>query len=152
MKIITSDNGSEFLNAELLQFLSENGIQHETSASYCPSSNGRIEREIRTIKDTARTIMQRYKTPEFLWAESVATAVYVRNRLLSKQSPDLTAYEQVFKKKPRLSHFRVFGCEAIVHMPDVKAQSGNRREKGLFLWDTQRTVRNIGSLIRKGES
>src|SRR5207247_11247826 len=58
VKMLVSDNGTEFTNIRLARFLSEKGILHKKSAPYCPESNGRIEREIRTIKESAKTMMQ----------------------------------------------------------------------------------------------
>ena len=117
VKTIKSDNGTEFVNLELKQYFSEMGIVHQTSAPYCPESNGRVEREMRTLKDTARTMMQQSGVPEFLWAEAIATTVYIHNRVLDKQSPTLTAFEQVFGKKPSMEHVRTFGCTAYAQVP-----------------------------------
>lgn len=114
VKMFVSDNGTEFVNQSLREFFAEYGIIHKTSAAYCPEANGRIEREMRTLKDTCRAMIKKYK---FLWAEAIATSVYVHNRLLDKQSSEITAFEQVFKKKPDLSNLRVFGCKAFTHIP-----------------------------------
>ena len=59
VKAFKSDNGTEFVNKDLASYFEEKGIMHHTSAPYCPESNGRIEREMRTVKDTARAMMQR---------------------------------------------------------------------------------------------
>ena len=120
LKIFRSDNGTEFVNSAMKCFLDQNGTIHETSVPYCPESNGKIEREMRTIKDSARTMLQQAKLPDFLWAEATATSVYVHNRLLNKQTGNKTALEQIFKRKPNLSHLRVFGCNAFSHVPDQK--------------------------------
>ncbi|CAG7637718.1 unnamed protein product [Allacma fusca] len=120
VKKFMTDNGTEFVNKNLKPFFRENGILHETSASYCPESNGKIERENRTIKDCARTILIEADLQQFIWAEAVLTTVYVHNRVLDKLSPDITAYEAIFKKKPSVGHLRVFGCTAYAHIPDPK--------------------------------
>jgi hypothetical protein len=120
VKTLKTDNGTEFVNVVLSSYLLEAGIVHETTAPYCPESNGRVEREMRTLKDTARAMLQKYQTPEFLWAEAIATTVYVHNRVLDKQSPDVTAFEQVFGRKPALDHLRVFGCRAFAQVPKEK--------------------------------
>jgi len=120
MKIVKSDCGTEFVNTELKSYFSKKGIVHETTVPYCPQSNGSIEREMRTIKDTARAMLQHKNVPEFLWAEAVATSVYIHNRTLNKQSSEVTALEVIMKKKPNLSHLRVFGTEGFYHVPDQK--------------------------------
>ena len=57
VKIFMSDNGTEFINSTLADYFANMGIIHETSAPYCPESNGFIEREMRTLKDTARDML-----------------------------------------------------------------------------------------------
>ncbi|ODM86778.1 Retrovirus-related Pol polyprotein from transposon TNT 1-94 [Orchesella cincta] len=69
------------------------------------------------------------KAPEFLWAEAVATSLYIHNRILNKHTASLTAYEMVFGKKPHLGHIKTFGCTAYKHVP--KQQRGT--------WDAKST-------------
>jgi len=133
MKRVRSDNGTEFVNSKLEEYFQGKGIIHERAAPYCPESNGRAERQVRTLKDTARTMMQQSELPEFLWAEAVATGAYVRNRLVNKQSPVLTPFEQVFGKKPFLGHVRVFGSKAFAHVPDPKRKVWDPKAKALIL-------------------
>jgi len=61
-----TDNGSEFVNKEMHNFLNERGIRHERSAPYCPESIGRIERETRTVKEGARTLLLASQLPSEL--------------------------------------------------------------------------------------
>ena len=58
--------------------------------------------------------------PRFLWVEACNTTVYIQNRTphraLGKRTP-----ESIFtKKKPEVSHFRIFGSVAYCHIPDEK--------------------------------
>ena len=64
--------------------------------------------------------MQQRRVQLCLWAEAVATSVYIHNRMLDKQSPEMTAYEAIFQRKPSLAHVRVFGCTAYAHVPEQK--------------------------------
>ena len=64
MKKIRSDNGSEFKNLQVEEFLEEEGIKHEFSAPYTPQQNGVVERKNRTLLDMARTMLGEFKTPE----------------------------------------------------------------------------------------
>jgi transposase InsO family protein len=61
---IRSDNGSEFKNLQVEEFLEEEGIKHEFSAPYTPQQNGVVERKNRTLIDIARTMLGEFKTPE----------------------------------------------------------------------------------------
>src|SRR6266540_4597820 len=45
IKRIRSDNGSEFKNISIEEFLEEEGIKHEFSAPYTPQQNGVVERK-----------------------------------------------------------------------------------------------------------
>jgi transposase InsO family protein len=67
VKKIRSDNGSEFKNLQVEEFLEEEGIKHEFSAPYTPQQNGVAERKNRTLIDMARTMLGEYKTPERFW-------------------------------------------------------------------------------------
>jgi transposase InsO family protein len=49
VKNIRSDNGSEFRNTQVEEFLDEEGIKHELSAPYTPQKNGIVERMNRTL-------------------------------------------------------------------------------------------------------
>ena len=54
-----------------------------------------------------------------LWACWVRCAVYVQNRTVSSTS-NKSPYEHWYKRKPDISHLRVFGCRVFVHVPDEK--------------------------------
>jgi transposase InsO family protein len=58
VKKIRSDNGSEFKNLQVEEFLEEEGIKHEFSAPYTPQQNGVVEKKNRTLIDMARTRIQ----------------------------------------------------------------------------------------------
>jgi transposase InsO family protein len=45
IKKVRSDNGSEFWNTNVEEFLDEEGIKHEFLAPYTPQQNGVVERK-----------------------------------------------------------------------------------------------------------
>jgi hypothetical protein len=113
MKIM-SDNGSEFKNLQVEEFLEEEGIKHELSAPYTPQQNGVVERKNRTLIDMARTMLGEYKTPERFWSKAVNAACDAINwlylhRLLKKMS-----YELLTGNKPNVSYFCVFGSKCYI--------------------------------------
>jgi len=63
IKHIRSDNGTEFKNSGLDDYLDELGITHELSAPYTPQQNGVMERKNRTLVEMAHTMLDEYKTP-----------------------------------------------------------------------------------------
>ena len=75
------NNGTEFKNTGVEEFLGEEGIKHEFSCPYTPQQNGVVERKNRTLIEAARTMLDEYKTPDNFWAEAVNTACHAINRL-----------------------------------------------------------------------
>ena len=82
IRIIRTDNGTEFVNKQLIQFYESMGITHQKSIPRTPQQNGVVERRNRTLVEAARTMLIFSKAPMFLWAEAIATACYTQNRSL----------------------------------------------------------------------
>jgi transposase InsO family protein len=78
---IRSNNGSEFKNLQVEEYLEEEGIKREFSAPYTPQQNGVVERKNRTLIDMARMMLGEFKTPERFWSEAVNTACHAINRV-----------------------------------------------------------------------
>ncbi|GJZ50495.1 putative ribonuclease H-like domain-containing protein [Tanacetum coccineum] len=57
VKIIRSDNGTEFKNRVMLEFCGEKGIKQEFSNARTPQQNGVAERMNRTLIEAARTML-----------------------------------------------------------------------------------------------
>jgi transposase InsO family protein len=81
IKKVRSDNGTEFKNTQVEEFLDEEGIKHEFSTPYTPQQNSIVERKNRTPIDMARTMLDEYKTSDLFWCEVVNTACHAINRL-----------------------------------------------------------------------
>ncbi|KAK1685598.1 hypothetical protein QYE76_046446 [Lolium multiflorum] len=108
---IRSDNGSEFKNYTLNDFLSDKGIRHQYSAAYTPQQNGVAERKNRTLMDMARSMMTEYKSRYNFWAEAISTACHSSNRLYLRKGLNKTQYEILTGNKPNISYFKVFGYQ-----------------------------------------
>jgi len=61
IKRARSDNGTEFKNINIEEYLDEEGIGHEFSIPYTPQQNGIVERKNRTLIEAARTMLDEYK-------------------------------------------------------------------------------------------
>ncbi|GJR34737.1 putative ribonuclease H-like domain-containing protein [Tanacetum coccineum] len=70
VKIIRSDNGTEFKNHVMDEFCREKGIKREYSVARTPQQNGVAERKNRTLIEAARTMLADSKLPTTFWAES----------------------------------------------------------------------------------
>ena len=117
ISILRSDRGGEYLTNEFMEYLKANGIRHELTASYTPQQNGVAERMNRTLCEAARCMLHHANLSKKYWAEAVATAAYVRNRLpTASHKNNVTPYEKWYGRKPTLDHMRVFGCAAYAHV------------------------------------
>jgi transposase InsO family protein len=76
VKKIRSDNGSEFKNTQVEDYLDQEGIKHEFSAPYTPQQNGVAKRKNRTLIESARTMLDEYKTSDRFWAEAINMACH----------------------------------------------------------------------------
>ena len=110
IKHIRSDNGTEFKNSGIDDYLDELGITHELSAPYTPQQNGIIERKNRTLVEMARTMLDEYKTPPRFWLEAIDTVCHIINRVYLHKFFKKTSYELLTDKRPNVSYFKVFGC------------------------------------------
>ncbi|KAK1683797.1 hypothetical protein QYE76_044645 [Lolium multiflorum] len=117
---IRSDNGSEFKNYTLNDFLSDEGIRHQYSAAYTPQQNGVAERKNRTLLDMARSMMAEYKSRYNFWAEAISTACHSSNRLYLRKGLNKTPYEILTGNKPNISYFKVFGCKCFYKIKGVR--------------------------------
>jgi len=134
MKAIRSDNAREFVSKEVQELYDKRGIVHEHSVPYCPQGNGKAERAIRTIKEGVRVLLNSSGLPDSLWAEAANTFVYCKNRLLNSNSKgNMTPYQMIFGKRPKLGHIKIFGSMAFAHVPEVSRSAWDRKAKKLVL-------------------
>ena len=57
IKRFRTDNGTEFINAEVRSYFLDNGILHKSSCVYTPQKNGLAERRMGYILGTARSLL-----------------------------------------------------------------------------------------------
>lgn len=129
IKVLRTDNGTEYCNQHMKKYLASKGIKMENSAPYTPEQNGKAERENRTIVESARTMLKAKDLPTYLWAEAVNTAVYVLNRTTSRKNLESTPYEAWNRKKPSLTYLRIFGSTAFANIPDIHRKKFDSKAK-----------------------
>jgi transposase InsO family protein len=56
-RILQSDNGSEFKNELVAALTKLNGVEHRFIAPYNPRADGKVERSVKTVKDTVNKLM-----------------------------------------------------------------------------------------------
>ncbi|GJV71258.1 ribonuclease H-like domain-containing protein [Tanacetum coccineum] len=114
VKIIRSDNGTEFKNRDMLELCGNKGIKQEYSNARTPQQNGVAERMNRTLIEAARTMLADSLLPTTFWAEAVSTACYIFNRVRVTKPQNKTPYELLFGHKPIISYIRPFGCHVTI--------------------------------------
>ena len=109
IKAIRSDNGGEYMNHRVQNWMKQKGIRHEVAAPYSPQQNGVAERTNRILCESAVAMMEEAEVDRSYWAEAVSTACYISNRLPTRATK-MTPYERWYGEKPDLKHLKVWGC------------------------------------------
>ena len=81
ISILRSDNGTEYFNKNLNEFLKNKGIQHQSTCLNTRQQNGTAERKNKHLLEVARAIMFESNVPKYLWGDAVLTATYLINRM-----------------------------------------------------------------------
>ena len=84
LKTFRSDNGGEFTSTRHEDYLKRDDIRHKRTVPKTPQQNGAAKRLNRTLVEISRSMLLDAKLPQKFWAQSVSTAVYLRNRCLTK--------------------------------------------------------------------
>ncbi|GJR51196.1 putative ribonuclease H-like domain-containing protein [Tanacetum coccineum] len=114
VKIIRSDNGTEFKNKVMDDFCKEKCIKREYSIARTPQQNGVAERRNRTLIEAARTMLADSKLPTTFWAKVISTVCYVQNKVLVVKPHNKTPYELFRGFKLALSFMKPFGCHVTI--------------------------------------
>jgi hypothetical protein len=114
--------------------LKEHGIQRKYSCSYSPQQNGVDERKNKHIVKITRAMLNEKNLPNYFWAEVVTTIVYIMNRTPTTTVHGMTPKDKFTGKKPYVSHLKVFGCIAYMHVLDEKRSKLDLKvDKCLFI-------------------
>ncbi|GJS80427.1 putative ribonuclease H-like domain-containing protein [Tanacetum coccineum] len=134
VKVIRSDNGTEFKNSIMNQFCEIKGIKREFSVARTPQQNGVAERKNRTLIEAARTMLVDSKLPTTFWAEAVNTACYVLNRVLVIKPHNKTPYELIRGRPPLIDFMKPFGCPVtILNTRDHLGKFEGKADEGYFV-------------------
>nr|GEX08259.1 putative ribonuclease H-like domain-containing protein [Tanacetum cinerariifolium] len=114
VKVIRSDNETEFKNSDLNQFCELKEIKREFSVPRTPQQNGISERKNKTLIEAARTMLVDLLLPIPFWDEAVNTACYVQNRVLVTKPHNKTPYELLHGRTPSIGFMRPFGCHVTI--------------------------------------
>jgi hypothetical protein len=134
IKCLRSDGWGEYFSKEFSEYLKEHGIQRKYSCSYSPQQNGIVERKNKHIAEITRVMLNEKNLPNYFWVEAVTTIVYIMNQTPTTTIHGMTPEEKFTGKKPDISHFKMFGCIAYVHVLDEKrSKLDPKTEKCIFI-------------------
>ena len=145
------DNGKEYINQEVIDWLLSQGIEYELTAPYSSAQNGVAERLNRTIVERARTMLIAANLPFSLWPEAVNYAFYLKNiSPTSALDGDITPDEAFWHRKPNVSNIQEFGAKIWVLQQDGKVhklQAKARQHRFVGLSERSRAYRyfNVGN-------
>ena len=130
IKRFRTDRGGEYMDTLYFQSV---GIIHETTAPYTPQQNGISERKNRVLKEMVNSMLSYSGLSQGFWGEAMLTACYLLNRVPNKRNK-VTPYELWTKREPNLNYLRVWGCRAVVRLPDPKLKTlGERGIECIFV-------------------
>ncbi|XP_071695665.1 uncharacterized protein [Rutidosis leptorrhynchoides] len=124
VKVIRTDNGSEFCNNQMDPLILSLGIIHQTTIPYTPQQNGVVERKHIHLLNVART----------------------PSKILAGKSP----FEMVHGFEPNLSHLKSFGCLVFSKVLNESDKFSSKSEKAVFIgYSSSKKGYNLWSLERK---
>ena len=126
VKRFHSDNGGEFNSTFMDDYMKGKVIEKTNSLDFTPEHNGTAERNIRTIKETARTLLIHAKLDQSFWPAAVLTATYLHGFRVKHESKK-TINEIFFQQRPNINHLRVFGCDCYTFIPDHKRSTFDKK-------------------------
>ncbi|KAI3718757.1 hypothetical protein L6452_19640 [Arctium lappa] len=113
VKVVRSDNDTEFKNSTLQAFYESQGIQQQFSAARTPQQNNVVERRNRMLVESGRSMLAYSGLPLSYWAEAVSTACHTQNRSIMHRRFNKTPYEFMNGIKPNIKYFKSFGVKVI---------------------------------------
>jgi len=134
VKALQDDKGGEYMSKAMEEYLAAEGIQRRHTMRAEPHSNGIAERANGIIANRATSLLYESKLPPSFWKHAVANVCYTHNRMPTSPLPNSTPYETLYGKKPDVSHLRVFGSLAYVHIKKDKRHGlSPHMEKAIFI-------------------
>jgi len=130
------DKGGEYMSKEFEEFCLEHGIERQHTTRNRPQQNGDAERDNRVFGERITALLAESGLPPQFWLECLTALVYVLNRCPTSALKGMTPYEAAYKRKPNVSHLRVWGCTAYVLLSVNKS--------------LRQCIRPMGNLARRG--
>ncbi|KAA3479439.1 Retrovirus-related Pol polyprotein from transposon TNT 1-94 [Gossypium australe] len=131
IQVLRTDRGGEYNSHEFTDFCNTHEIKRQLTATYTPQQNGVCERKNRTIMNMVRSLLAMSRVPKSFWPEAVNWSLHILNKIAVR---NMTPEEAWNGRQPAVDHFRIFGCIAYAHVPDVKRKKlDDKGEKCIFV-------------------
>jgi transposase InsO family protein len=131
LRVLRTNNGSEFTTAEFASYYADEGVQRHCSAPYNPQQNDVVERQNQTVVGMARALLKQKGMSVVFCGEAVVTAVYILNP--TKAFNGRMPYEAWHGRKLAVSHLQVFGCLAFGKELGHIGKLDDKRTPGVFI-------------------
>ena len=134
IKILRDDKEGEYMSNALSQFTTECGIERKHTVRARPQQNGVAERANRVLSECLTTMLDESGLPKVFWGEGLGALVHVWNKCPTDAVKNATPYQLWNEVKHDVSHLRVWGCTAYVHIQKDKREGlGSHMEKCVFI-------------------
>ncbi|KAG3080461.1 hypothetical protein PI125_g20432 [Phytophthora idaei] len=135
VRILGSDQGTEFANRELQKILRDIGVCPLYTNTYTPEENSLEEKMNGVVLRSVRVLLVTSGLPTKRWGEAFKFVVTVRNFSPSKAIQGRTPYELFEGRKPDVSGLRLWGCAATYFVPRQrrKGKQDTTAREALFL-------------------
>ena len=151
LRNLRTDRGGEFMSHEFLAYCQHNGIKRQLSQAKTPQQNGVAERQNQTIIEHARSMAVEAHLPSYLWTEAVNTANYIVNLSPTSANLGVTLEEKYSGKLPTVTHLKIFGSIAYVHIPKTdRKKLDTKTRKCIFVgYDIESKIYRLFNPIQK---
>ena len=113
-----ADKDGEYTGKDFQAYCLETGIKQEFAATNTPQQIGVSERVGRTLCAMVRCLLVDSGLPRNLWGELMLTTTYLCNRVPHSALKMETPYKVLYGKEADLSHPKIIGSRAFVHIKD----------------------------------
>ena len=134
IKCLRIDKGGEYMSNEFGSFLDACGIVRQYTCRNRPQQNGVAEWANRLFAERIVALLNESGLSKKFWVECLAALVHVLNACPTSALVGKTPSEVWHGRKPDVSHLRVWGCLAYVHIQkDKREKLGSHMEKCVFI-------------------
>lgn len=133
LKVIRSDNGTEFTNQQMKELCSSDGIQQQFSCPRTPEQNSVAERGIGVVKQTVRSLLLTAQLGASFWPYALMYAIFILNRIPNAAIGFRVPYELFFNKKVSYNWIKLFGSRVVYKEDSPDNTFSPTGEAGIFL-------------------